>query len=995
MITVYSDGTTISSDYVAAVSQPSIAYSMKLYANGSEVAGTIKRAQIELGAGSADGDYQAFSPVQVLSTQFSATIYNAPNLIGEEIEVRVGVLVDNAYKYVNIAYITITEQSTWQGESEVNGVGRMGLMYAPLGLSAGDYSPSDIATAIVTATGINVAVGGFTASQSVHIESGWTCRDAIESMCARLGGYACEVDGGISILPYSATATYTLPTGFITARPDVKDSYTVNGLTVKADGDSYSYGTGGVTIDDPTATAATSAITWGNMQGYSFNPGTLKVALIDPRVTPADTISYNGWNVPSRGISITYDGGYFGTYAAVGITAEEEEALVEGPLSSKVATAYDIATEARAVAEATGQYFWHDTNGAHVSTDALNPTGASNSLWNSLGLLIRKVANNLVSITQSAIAFFDGNGNNASNITASFGPSGFQIGQDDGSHVIGDYHSLQLVDKEGGALGTYFHVSDLRGTDGTATITDTFVGDGTETRFELTAGADSTDYTVTVNDVEVTSGVTKSKYSVVFTTAPASGDSIAVTYVTSSREAKAFTFGTRKAGNIGSCSAAFGMSAAQGGYSFSANYGSANGSVSSAFGASSANGRYTHAEGSGSRANGAASHAEGLDTQADGDGSHSEGLRTVASGRYSHSEGYMTQATGAYSHAEGGATSPSTNTTASGDFSHAEGSNTTASGQAAHAEGSSSNATAYGAHAEGLGTTASGNYSHAEGNQTTASGIGAHAEGNHTLASSDNQHVVGIYNVEDANGTYLEIVGNGTPNTRSNARTLDTSGNEILAGGLTLGSPLTVANGGTGATSASGARSNLLAVGYATGMNAAIANFTGADQMWGLRAKVINTNNTDYLDHSVYILLRNDGLSAYDTTASTYPWRLKMPTDAVTDLTVSTATPTLSNATAAAFEIRKTSSVVNLQIQQLKVVASLADGYSISLGSGIISSGSRPAHAIGIPLVANVSGKGAGCWLHISTGGNVTLYNRSGSALGTNTSLYGNTTWVV
>lgn len=784
MITVYSDGTTISSDYVAAVSQPSIAYRMKLYANGTEVAGTIKRAQIELGAGSADGDYQAFSPVQVLSTQFSATIYNAPNLIGEEIEVRVGVLVDNAYKYVNIAYITITEQSTWQSESEVKGVGRMGLMYAPLGLSSGDYSPSDIATAIVTATGINVAVGGFTASQSVHIESGWTCRDAIESMCARLGGYACEVDGGISILPYSATATYTLPTGFITARPDVKDSYTVNGLTVKADGDSYSYGTGGVTIDDPTATAATSAITWGNIQGYSFNPGTLKVALIDPRVTPADTISYNGWNVPSRGISITYDGGYFGTYAAVGITAEEEEALVEGPLSSKVATAYDIATEARAVAEATGQYFWHDTNGAHVSTDALNPAGASNSLWNSLGLLIRKAANNLVSITQSAIAFFDGNGNNASNITASFGPSGFQIGQDDGSHLLGDYHSLQLIDKGGNA---YFYVSDLRGTDGTATITDTFVGDGTTTRFEMTNYADSTDYTVKVNGTTVTSGITKNRIYVQFTTAPASGDSIEVTYVTSSSTAKAFTFGARGTGNIGARSVVMGTGTAQGGYACS-------------FGSSDANGKYSHAEGFNSEANGAHSHAEGYGATANGNFSHAEGIRSTASGSCSHAEGDTTTASGSQSHAEG------SSTTASGGYSHAEGTNTTASGgSGSHAEGYRCTASGASSHAEGYNTTASGGTSHAEGTETAASGNYAHAEGYHTLASSSYQHVVGTYNVEDANGTYLEIVGNGTPNTRSNARTLDTSGNEILSGGLTLGSPLTVANGGTGATTAAAA----------------------------------------------------------------------------------------------------------------------------------------------------------------------------------------------
>lgn len=53
----------------------------------------------------------------------------------------------------------------------------------------------------------------------------------------------------------------------------------------------------------------------------------------------------------------------------------------------------------------------------------------------------------------------------------------------------------------------------------------------------------------------------------------------------------------------------------------------------------------------------------------------------------------------------------------------------------------------------------------------------------------------GEYNIEDpstssatAKGTFIEIVGNGTKNdARSNARTLDWSGNEILDGTLTIG----------------------------------------------------------------------------------------------------------------------------------------------------------------------------------------------------------------
>ena len=90
-------------------------------------------------------------------------------------------------------------------------------------------------------------------------------------------------------------------------------------------------------------------------------------------------------------------------------------------------------------------------------------------------------------------------------------------------------------------------------------------------------------------------------------------------------------------------------------------------------------------------------------------------------------------------------------------------------------------------HAEGDTTKASEISSHAEGHYTEASGAYSHAEGNYTTASGENQHVQGKYNIEDTEGKYAHIVGNGDENARSNAHTLDWDGNAWFSGNVSIG----------------------------------------------------------------------------------------------------------------------------------------------------------------------------------------------------------------
>lgn len=169
-------------------------------------------------------------------------------------------------------------------------------------------------------------------------------------------------------------------------------------------------------------------------------------------------------------------------------------------------------------------------------------------------------------------------------------------------------------------------------------------------------------------------------------------------------------------------------------------------------------GQWSIAEGSGTVAKGRASHAEGAYSQALNDGCHVEGYQTKATGYWSHAEGEMTNVTSYASHAEGSYCTLPDGTKRYG----------TAAGYASHIEGG--------------GCHATGSCSHAEGLATTVSGAQSHAEGRYTIAAGGAQHVEGIANIEDAEGHYIHIAGNGTFDNRSNAYTLDWSGNAWFAG---------------------------------------------------------------------------------------------------------------------------------------------------------------------------------------------------------------------
>lgn len=130
-------------------------------------------------------------------------------------------------------------------------------------------------------------------------------------------------------------------------------------------------------------------------------------------------------------------------------------------------------TAVEAVAQATGQHFWTnetDTEpttyggaGVHVTDEGMDDwvdavaDGFSdaatathhNVLVNGLGILLRSALNNLVSITRSAISFFDGGGNAAANVVAEFGGSGARIGKSAAAHMTISPTAMDVTNQSG------------------------------------------------------------------------------------------------------------------------------------------------------------------------------------------------------------------------------------------------------------------------------------------------------------------------------------------------------------------------------------------------------------------------------------------------------------------------------------------------------------------------------------------------------------------
>ena len=295
--------------------------------------------------------------------------------------------------------------------------------------------------------------------------TGLTVGAALSYVAGLAGGFITEDEAGNLVIRPFKTATagpYAIPADRSIDPPEYLEPYTVTGVKVIVTEDtvidddtpeedpaeetgeetteeeatpemaetvipgiSYTYGDPvNVEIKNPYMTETIfNEVFVPNFVGLTYEPGTIKMAMGDPRLEPGDVmqatdISGGTHTFPVLQLTTAYTGGCRSEIYVPGESATAQEARTAGPLTQAVEEvtetaeqAENLAKNANKVATDHNQYFWHTAEGtdtgAHVTQTPQaqfieNPAGG-NTLITSNGLAVRDGLTELATFTSSGV----------------------------------------------------------------------------------------------------------------------------------------------------------------------------------------------------------------------------------------------------------------------------------------------------------------------------------------------------------------------------------------------------------------------------------------------------------------------------------------------------------------------------------------------------------------------------------------------------------------
>ena len=323
-----------SSAFAQAVSGTSRRFRARLTIDGAEVDGELRRLTLRLGSGSPS----AFAPGTAVSACAEVTVSGAGRTFeGRELAIALGVLLpDESWEYVTLGYFTAGRPAASARETTFFAYGRIASRFAGAFVPPAEPTLENILAALQTQTGVPIVLRGVTAAGAVARDlAGRTCRQVLEIAAGLLGGYAAERnDGAVVIGRYTTTPTYAVDGSRMTALPALGDSdAAVTGvrITVPATAETerqvLTAGTPNLERTDEYMTPALFGACAGNLLGLTWRPGTVQLALGDPRLEPWDVLGVTDglgrtYALPCMQLIHRFDGGLQTAVTAPGLSSD-------------------------------------------------------------------------------------------------------------------------------------------------------------------------------------------------------------------------------------------------------------------------------------------------------------------------------------------------------------------------------------------------------------------------------------------------------------------------------------------------------------------------------------------------------------------------------------------------------------------------------------------------------------------------------------------------
>lgn len=342
--------------FAEKIAESSRQFRARLLYEGAAISGEIRNITINKGACG-----ESFSIGSVYSSYIEGTLDNCEALLENiELQLQIGLLIGDEIEYIDIGYYTVTNPKTSAYSTTFTAVGRITSKLNELFDVPEVLTLENISAAITAATGVAIVFNGEVSDAVLEKEiTGMTCKEALSVIAGTFGGFATEDNSGnIVVSKYNTDSTISVDGDRMTSLPEFNDyDYVLYGVKVivSAEGQdedsntieevAYTEGTPRLTLTNEFMTEELFESFVANTVGYTYRPGTVPLALGDPRLQPWDCLDVtdvngNVYTAPCLNIVHTFDGGLSTTITAPGESESESSSSVAGPIAQQIEKLY-------------------------------------------------------------------------------------------------------------------------------------------------------------------------------------------------------------------------------------------------------------------------------------------------------------------------------------------------------------------------------------------------------------------------------------------------------------------------------------------------------------------------------------------------------------------------------------------------------------------------------------------------------------------------------